>query len=276
MPSYGTFGEPRGRRRRRAFWRVFRFMFALLAVLGVGGYGYQVGVSANQARTGQLEADLSRFQDANLDLRDQMGLIRQQSAQAETALQSMRQRFAAEIPNGAAADLLARIREQLSAGVEPERLALLIEAAALEDSCEDEPVIKRFMPRTPISIGPRSYVRFDDRITVTGEGESARSDAGLPEAWYDPAAPIRLEFRTMDGTVTTVEGVVPLTHQMVVDGKEYRFSAVSGAARFVEMTAQVCALPEFGDDPTVSAREADRSDLAAPEPDAPERGPFFD
>ena len=79
-----------------------------LAVLGVGGYGYQVGVSANQARTGQLEAELSRFQDANLDLRDQIGLIRQQSAQAERALQSMRQRLAAEIPNDAAADLLGQ------------------------------------------------------------------------------------------------------------------------------------------------------------------------
>ena len=79
-----------------------------------------------------------------------------------------------------------------------------------------------------------------------------------------------LEEKLPSGVLlTTVEGVVPLTHQMVVDGKEYRFSAVSSAARFVEMTAQVCALPEFGDDPTVSAREGDGSDMAAPERDAP-------
>jgi cell division protein FtsB len=275
MPSYGTFGEPRGRRRRRAFWQLFRFLFALLAVLGVGGYGYQVGVSANQARTDQLEAELTRYQGANLDLRDQIALTRQQSAQADMALDSMRQQFAAAIPSGVVADLLTQVRDQLTAGVEPERLAFLIEAAALAETCKDAPVTKRFMPRTPISTGPRSYVRFDDRITVTGEGESARNDAGLLEAWYDPAEPIRLEFRTMDGATTTVEGVVPLTHQMVVDGKEYRFTAVSATPRFVEMTAQVCALPRLPDE-TVSAEQAAGDDMTAPEPDAPETNPLLD
>jgi hypothetical protein len=253
--GYGTFGEPRRHRRRRALWRVFQFVFAIAAVLSVGSYGYQVGVSAHQARTDQLEADLVRFQSANLDLRDQIALTRQQAAEAAAALESMRGRYAAEIPSGVAADLLADLRAQLSAGVEPERLAHLIEAAARTDSCREEPVTKRFMPRTPISTGPLSYVRFGDRITVTGQGESAHSEAGLPEAWYDPTQPIRLEFRTMDGAITRIEGVVPLNHRMVVDGKEYRFSAVNGAARFVEMTAQACALPQPGDDePTISAR----------------------
>ena len=129
MASYGTFGEPRRHRRRQAFWRVFRFLFAVMAVLGVGSYGYQVGVSADQARTDQLEADLARFQQANLELRDEIALARQQSSEAEAALESMRERYAAEIPSGAAADLLARLRAQLGAGVEPERLAFLIEAA---------------------------------------------------------------------------------------------------------------------------------------------------
>jgi cell division protein FtsB len=255
MANYGTFGEPRRHRRRQAFWRVFRFLFAVMAVLGVGSYGYQVGVSADQARTGQLEGDLARLQQANLELRDEIALTRQRSSEAEAALGHMRERYAAEIPSGAAADLLARLRAQLGAGVEPERLAFLIEAAALDDDCQDEPVTKRFMPRTPLSTGPLSYVRFGDRITITGEGESARNEAGLAEAWFDPSLPIRLEFRTMDGATTTIEGTVPLTHQMVVEGMEYRFSAVSAEPRFVEMTAQTCALPQFGDDvPEDSAR----------------------
>jgi hypothetical protein len=267
MASYGTFGDPRGGRRRRAFGRVSRFLFALLAVLGVGGYGYQVGVSAHQARTDQLEADLARFQDANLDLRDQMALSRQQSDQAEVALEGMRQRFAAEIPSSAEADLLAQIRAQLAAGIEPERLAFLIEAAGLDETCQGQPVTKRFIPRTPISTGPRSFVRFDDRITITGDGESARSDAGLLEAWFDPAKPIRLEFRTLDGAITTVEGIIPLTHRMAVDGKEYRFSAVSSDPRFIEMTAQACALPRFDDGGPTSAQRGAGDDMTAPELD---------
>jgi hypothetical protein len=267
--SYGTFGEPRRHRRRRALWRVFQFVFAVAAVLSVGSYGYQVGVSANQARTDQLEADLARFQHANLELRDQVALTRRQSAEAEAALESMRERYAAEIPSGPAADLLADVRAQLSAGAAPERLAVLIEAVAATDTCRDEPVTKRFMPRTPLSVGALSYVRFDDRILVTGEGESARSEAGLPEAWYDPTQPVRLEFRALDGATTTIEGVVPLTHRMVFNGKEYRFSAVNGTARFLEMTAQACALPQAdGEEEAISAQGGAASDTTPPRPNA--------
>jgi hypothetical protein len=243
IASYGTFGDSRRRRRRAAWWSVIRFLAAVVAVFAVGIYAYQVGVSANQARTAQLEADLARFQHDNLDLRDRTASATRQAAEAEAALESMRQRYAAEIPSSAAADLLAELREQLAAGVEPARLAMLIEAAGQENACPSAPVTKRFMPRTPISTGPVSYVRFDDRITVTGVGESARNEAGQPEAWYDPASPVRLEFRTLDGGIASVEGIAPLSHRMVVDGKEYRFSAVNGDARFLEVTAQACSLP---------------------------------
>jgi hypothetical protein len=247
MASYGTFGETRRRRRREAWWSVIRFMSAVAAVFAVGIYAYQVGVSANQARTAQLESDLARFQHDNLDLRDRIASAGKQSADAVAALESMRQRYAAEIPSDEAAELLGELRKQLAAGVEPERLAMLIEAAGTEDQCQGEPVTKRFMPRTPISAGTLSYVRFDDRIIVTGEGESARNEAGLAEAWYDPEKPVRLEFRTLDGGVTSVEGIPPFTHQMVVDGKEYRFHAVSTGPRFLDVTAQACRLPELED-----------------------------
>jgi hypothetical protein len=265
MASRGMFGEPRGRRRRQAFWRVFRFLFAIAAVLAVCSYGYQVGVSASQARTDQLEADLVGFQRANLDLRDQITLARQQSDEAKAALASMRQRYAAEVPTGPAAELLGQLRAQLGAGIEADRLAFLIEVAGSEGACQSEPETKRFMPRTPISTGPLSYVRFADRITITGAGESARSETGLPEAWFDPAKPIRLEFRTIDGATTSVEGIVPFTHQMVFDGTEYRFSAVGSEPRFVEMTAQACPLPRLGpDDPTVNAQGGDDGEMAGP------------
>jgi UrcA family protein len=72
MASYGTFGETRRRQRRAAWWSVIRFLCALVAVLAVGIYGYQVGVSASQTRTAQLEADLARVQHDNLDLHDRL------------------------------------------------------------------------------------------------------------------------------------------------------------------------------------------------------------
>ncbi len=49
----------------------------------------------------------------------------------------------------------------------------------------------------------------------------------------------------LDGSSTSIEGIVPFTHQMAVDGREYRFSVVQGMPRFVEMTAQACPMPDL-------------------------------
>jgi hypothetical protein len=252
MAGYSTFGDTRRRRRHRALSRLARFLFGLLAVLGVGVYGYQVGVSAGEARLGQLEAELVQFQRANLDLRDQLALVGERSEATEAALEAMRLRYAADIPSEEAAALLEQVRTQLDAGVAPERLALLLDAAG-QTVCQSAPVTKRFMPRTPISTGPRSFIRFDDRITVTGDGESAHNEAGMAEAWYDPEKPVRLEFRMLDGSSTSIEGIVPFTHQMAVDGREYRFSVVQIMPRFIEITAQACPLPGSGDGSTADA-----------------------
>jgi cell division protein FtsB len=239
-----TFGDTRRRRRRLFYWRLLRALFAVLAVVVIGGYAYQVGVSADQARTDKLEADLARFQQSNLDLGDRLALTTQRSSQAEQALEELRRRYALDVPQGERADLLERVEAQLQAGADPARLAFLIDAAATPASCDGQPLTKRFMPRTPVSTGPLSFVRFDDRITVTGTGQPARNPEGLPEAWYDPSYPVRLEFRTLDGAVTSVEGTLPLNHGMVVDGREYRFSVVPGERWFVEVSAQSCAFPQ--------------------------------
>lgn len=256
MTSNALFSDPRRRRRRQILWGLVRLVMAVMVVVGVGSYAYEVGVSATQARTDKLEADLNRFQTANLNLRDQLSQIRQRSGEAEQALEELRRRYAAEVPSGEVAALLADVDAQLAAGVEPERLAFLIGVAAQEQVCDGEPEVKRFMPRTPISTGPQSYVRFADRITVTGSGQSARNEDNLAEAWYDPAAPIRLDFQTLDGAVTSIAGAVPLTHKMVVDGKEYRFSVIASEPRFVEVAAQACALPQPPEDPSLAAEDA--------------------
>ena len=243
--SFGsaTFGDSRRRRRRTLLWRLMRVLLAVLVVVTVGGYGYQIGMSATQVHTGKLEADLARFQQSDLDLRDQLALVTQHADQADRALEDLRRRYALDVPQGEVAPLVQRVEAQLQAGVDPARLAFLIDAAATPASCEAQPVTKRFMPRTPISTGPISFVRFDDRITVTGTGQPTRNPDGLSEDGYDPALPIRLEFRTLNGAVSSLEGVVPLNHRLVVDGREYRFSVVAGERWFVQVTAQVCAFP---------------------------------
>jgi cell division protein FtsB len=241
--SYSTFGEQRRRRRRQVRWGIVRFLFGLAAVAIVGGYGYQVGVSADQAWTDKLEADLQRFQEDNLALRDQLAMTALHASAARTALEDLQRRYRAKVPDGALAGLLGRVERQLQAGVDQARLAFLIDAAGQDAGCPQPPVTKRFTPRTPLGIGPVGAVRFDDRITVTADAESALDEQGQPEAWYDPAKPVRLAFRTLDGRELAVEGTLPLRHSVLVDGAEYRFSAIPGPTSFVEITGQACPFP---------------------------------
>jgi hypothetical protein len=131
----------------------------------------------------------------------------------------------------------------LRAGVDSERLGFLIDAAGQDPGCAEAPVTKRFRPRTPITVDPVSAVRFGDRITVTATAEAALDASGQTEAWYDPARPVQILFRTLDGRELKVEGFLPLTHSMLVDGLEYRFSAIAGPTSFVEVTAQACSFP---------------------------------
>ena len=241
--SYASLGTHRRRGRRRGYWAALRFLLGLAAVAAVGGYGYQVGVSASQAWTEKLEADLQRFQEDNLGLRDELGQTALSASNAQTALADLRRRYAAEVPDGEIAALLEQVEGQLRAGVDGARLAFLIDAAGQDPGCVEAPVTKRFQPRTPITTGAVSAVRFGDRITVTATAESAVDASGQPEAWYDPARPVQVVFRTLDGRELKVEGALPLTHRVLVDGLEYRFSAIAGPPSFVEVTGQACRFP---------------------------------
>jgi hypothetical protein len=241
--TYSSLGTHRRRGRRQGYRAAFRFLLGLAAVAAVGGYGYQVGVSANQAWTERLEADLQRFQEDNLGLRDELAQTALGASSAKTALADLQRRYAAEVPDGDLAKLLERVEGQLRAGVETTRLAFLIDAAGQGAGCDEAPITKRFQPRTPITTGAVSTVRFGDRIMVTAMAESAVDADGQREAWYDPERPVQLFFRTLDGRELRVEGPLPLAHRMLVDGQEYRFSAIAGPTSFVEVTGQACPFP---------------------------------
>lgn len=231
------------RRRRSANWRVINLLFLVALVVCGLVYAYQIGVAAREAQTETLEADLERYRERNLEIRDELALALQRQRDTEAAFTELRQRYEIDVPQGVVGELLEEMRQQLERGVDADRLAFLIEAAGAAPACTGEPVTKRFVVRTPVGQGPVSAVRFEDRVVVTASGASATAPNGLPEAWYDPAAPVRLAFRNLAGEVETAEGVLPLQHAMLVDGREYRFTAIPGERALVEVTAQACELP---------------------------------
>ena len=115
------------------------------------------------------------------------------------------------------------------------------------------------MPSTSVGSDVVNAVRFGDgRILVRGEGTSARNEQGLAEAWFDPAAPVRLSFTTLAGETEEVQGVLPLQHRMVEGDQEYRFSIIAGQRAFIEITGQTCRLPDVSESVETEDRAPDQ------------------
>lgn len=243
--TYATLGEYRRRRQRAVYLRVLQLALFVVALLGTASYAYQIGVSATQATAEKLRDRVERFQADNLALRDRLSTEVRRSGEARQALEVLEGRYRAEVPRGELRALMDGLEAQIESGVPPDRLALLIDLAGRPPVCDEQPETKRFMPSTPLGSGAVDAIRFaEGRILVRGEGVSAQNAAGLPEAWFDPTAAVRLTFSTIAGAAEEVRGVLPLRHRMIVGDVEYRFVIVSGERAFIEVTAQGCALPE--------------------------------
>lgn len=239
-----TLGEYRRRRQRAVYLRVLQLALLVVTLLGTASYAYQVGVSATQAGAGKLKERIERFQADNLALRDRLAAEVRRSTEAQQALEVLETRYREEVPTGDLRALMDEVEAQLELGVPPDRLALLIDLAGRPPACDEQPETKRFMPSTPLGSGGVNAVRFaEGRILVRGEGASAQNAEGLPEAWYDPTAAVRLTISTLSGAAEEVRGVLPLQHRMIVGDIEYRFVITSGDRAFIEVTAQACAVP---------------------------------
>lgn len=145
--------------------------------------------------------------------------------------------------SGPAKDLIGLVNKQLDEGADPERLAYLIRSGRPPRNCTD-PASQRFIVSTPVYTGAESQANIDKgAILVKGSGASARNDKGESEAWYDPAKSVSLTFTAKDGKVQTKRGVMPLTHSVVLEGREYRLTVSDSARSFAKVTFDSCDYP---------------------------------
>ncbi len=232
------------RRRRRS--RTFRWGLVLGGLLALGAVSYKSGSELARRDVGRLERDVA-------SLTQQIGALQAQNAKlagdngaAILREQDLLRRYEAEVPKGPARELMGLVTERLENGVSPERIRLMLEAAGQKRSCDGKPATKRFLVRTPIYSGANDSVAFaNGAITVTARGESALSERGAPEAWFDPARPVSLVFAALGGERIEASGLLPLHRSVVLNGDEYRFSATAAETRgFVTVTADRCALPK--------------------------------
>ncbi len=233
-------GRSRRRRQGRNWWITIRWLFVLGLLGGAGAYSYNIGgeLASQEARV--LEARIGELSDENGRLQSELEGV--QRAVREATVRA--NRLEAEVPSEQEKQLLGSIRDRLSNGVNPDRLAFVLGAVSDAPECFGEPVTRRFIVRTELSGGGNDTVSFAEQtILVTARGEISHNEDGQPQGWFDTAEAVTARFRHIDGSETVTTGVLPLTHSVVVGDVEHRFALRAGARAFMEVTADTCRFP---------------------------------
>lgn len=231
------------RYRRRVWGGLVRFVIFVGVVVAAAMTAYEFGAEDIEGQRRLHQEQLLEFEQARSAAEQEAANLRVEVEKARLAVEEWERRYEADVPTGDRLALLGLVSERLAAGVDPERLAFLIKAAEDKRDCE-EVETKRFLVRTPLYDGANTSVTFaNEAVAVTGSGESETTDAGLPQAWYDPEKPVSLVFTRIDGQTTEISGTLPLQQSVVHDGVEHHFLVRPGARGFAQVAAERCAYP---------------------------------
>lgn len=215
-------------------------MVLVIALSACVGFwmGKQYGVEKAISLVDQVE-ELTK--ERNL-LQNNVTELRAEAQTANTRYEQIQAEYNAVLPEGPMQDLTKLVREQLTQGMAPERLAFFIKSARPPTGCTD-PETKRFVVSTPSYSGPASSASVaDGAIIIKAKGDSATNKQGQPEAWFDPTKNVEITFTTPSG-VEVKKGNFPIRHSVVAGNREYRFTVEEGAKSFAKVVFDSCAYP---------------------------------
>jgi hypothetical protein len=233
----------RRRRRRQVFGSLFRWGLVLAVGIGVGVWAREVGRDIAQQRASELQVRLDAETDASEKLHFEIAGLKAALRTERDKVSGWRARYERDVPNESEKSIMATVRERIRNGVSADRLQTVVRIARDDVACESLGSIKRFFVNNEISRGANDSVSFaNGAITVTGTGTAARNAKNQPEAWFDAAVPVTLDFAHQGGETSQTTGILPLHHSVAVGDVEFRFSTVAGARSFVEVSGQRCPL----------------------------------
>ncbi len=237
--------ETRQRRQRRFRWTMTKWVVALGAIATAGVFAYRTGTGLAERKVTALAREIVTLSDKAAELQRQNTDLRANEILLDGRLRDAQARYDRDVPAGRMAALLGQMQAKLDKGVKLARLEFLVASADNPRECEAVPATKRFLVQTPLYSGANDSVSYaKGTITVTAQGESALSDAGQAEAWYDPAKPVTARFTAIGGRVSGESGTLPLHATVVHSGYEYRFTVVAAGTRgFVQVTGDRCKYP---------------------------------
>lgn len=235
-----SFGEERRRRRGRT--RVLRVLFTVVFVSAALGVAFYFG---GEHAAGQIEAlnarvaELTRTSDR---LAKTKGEAEAALTQARAAYQQLEQRYAREVPKGAAQEIQRQVQIKLEEGVSAPRITAMVAMLEPKRSC-NAPETRRFYVKVPLYRGGGTEVAFGGLLRVRAQGEAALSPRnGAPTAYYDPEKPVEASLAAGDSE-RHVQGPLPLEQTIVGAGFEWRVRLARGSRGFVNATVERCKFP---------------------------------
>lgn len=240
--SYGLYDYDR--RYRRRFWaRLAKTLIGLGLLVALGAFSYQLGVEQLKSREVTLLAELETRGAALRQAEQRIAQLQQAAQTAQVRANELEVLYQRDVPSGDLARLTELAARRLSEGVDPARLAFVLEQTANVRSCTQRET-KRFVLPTALYKGQNTSVSFaEGAVTVTGEGEAFRNAEGNRESWFDPTRPVTLRFIQAGGETTEATGVLPVMKSVVVGDREFRFTISAGARSFVEVSGDNCRFP---------------------------------
>lgn len=239
----GALGSAARRRRQRVI---------LASVLGVAGgailifslgAAYLVGTAQRANEVARLEADLEAARAAVREATARMAAAEERAAHLERAPRPAAAPARAQAPLELET-LLPLLAARLREGVTRERLARAIAALPAQPVCDPGIEVRTLsVAVTPTrDSGGRAFA--GGRFALAARGVAAKSPTGRTEAWFDPAQPVQLAIRQAGQEPRLASGVLPLVEALVLERREYRFTARPGQRRgTIEVSLEVCDYP---------------------------------
>lgn len=226
--------------RERARKRLLGNLLLLTALSATAWYAYGYGEKQMAARMGQRVDEVTALTKERDDLRQQVVDLQAAALVSDQKIKELDARYREQIPDDSVGEMVKVLRTKLSMGVSRERMMTLLSAATNPRNCRSRET-KRFILSTSLVQGRDSAATFaSGAVTVSGEGTNALNGSGQKEAWFDADKPVTMKFRAIGGKVSVAEGTLPLTHNIIDDTLEYRYTIEAGPRGFVAVTGDVC------------------------------------
>lgn len=241
-----TFGhyDIGGRYNRRKQERNARLMVSLAVYAVIALSGFWLGKHVAESDTRALTTSLDSIQVQYESLENELMAVRADLNTAQVRYQDLKSYYANLLPQeGPLPAILEQAKTQLEQGVEGKRLLYVLKTASPPEDCTD-PETRRIVVRTPIYNGGDSTTTIaDGLVQITASGQSAQNKNRQPEAWYDPAQPVEVQFSLPDNGSKKAQGVMPLRDTLIFGNREYRFHFSKGAKSFMKITYDSCSYP---------------------------------